>query len=274
MQYATSPGEALDLASDFITSADRVLSGHLRFDEHESFRQPEAVRQMYLRDMSPTLPVLWVAKETSELISSAAESYPLSDAPVPPSMFPSGLFCFEKPQLFIPFGEDREPIQALAWVWVHDESDNCDRLFLRGLNWAQGAVHVTWWRGNTTQTTDAVHLTITRWLYAADAFMAQKVFTASPEHLPRHAVKRAVRAGRTEPHVYTVALRRKEQSERSSREAAGVEWAHRWLVQGHWRNQWFPKRNTHSPVWIHPHVKGPDDKPFLPPSYRVFKVHR
>lgn len=43
----------------------------------------------------------------------------------------------------------------------------------------------------------------------------------------------------------------------------GPEWSHRWLVRGHWRNQWYPSENRHKPVWIMPFVKGPDDKPLI-----------
>lgn len=35
----------------------------------------------------------------------------------------------------------------------------------------------------------------------------------------------------------------------------------RWTVRGHWRNQWYPSRGEHRPVWINPHVKGPSDAP-------------
>ena len=29
-----------------------------------------------------------------------------------------------------------------------------------------------------------------------------------------------------------------------------------WIVRGHWRNQWYPKLNTHKPKWIDPFFKG------------------
>jgi hypothetical protein len=38
---------------------------------------------------------------------------------------------------------------------------------------------------------------------------------------------------------------------------------HRWVVRGHWRKQWYPSRNDHLPIWISPHVKGPDGAPLL-----------
>lgn len=34
-----------------------------------------------------------------------------------------------------------------------------------------------------------------------------------------------------------------------------------WWVRGHWRNQFYPSRNDHRPVWIEEHPAGPPDKP-------------
>lgn len=45
------------------------------------------------------------------------------------------------------------------------------------------------------------------------------------------------------------------------------EYSRRWLVRGHWRWQPMKDRETGLPVrkriWIDPHVKGPEDKPFI-----------
>jgi hypothetical protein len=56
-----------------------------------------------------------------------------------------------------------------------------------------------------------------------------------------------------------VTLRRPE-SNRSGDSESSVEWSHRWLVNGHWRNQWYPSLETHRLIWVNPHVKGPPDK--------------
>ena len=40
------------------------------------------------------------------------------------------------------------------------------------------------------------------------------------------------------------------------------EYRHRWM-RGHWRNQYYPSRNDHRPIWIDPHFAGPEDKPLL-----------
>jgi hypothetical protein len=41
------------------------------------------------------------------------------------------------------------------------------------------------------------------------------------------------------------------------------EYHHQWIVRGHWRDQWYASRGVHRPVWIAPHVKGPEGAPML-----------
>jgi len=50
-----------------------------------------------------------------------------------------------------------------------------------------------------------------------------------------------------------------------------AEWHHRWLVRGHLRAQWYPKRKEHHLIWISPYAKGPTDKPFKLPVYAVVR---
>ena len=38
---------------------------------------------------------------------------------------------------------------------------------------------------------------------------------------------------------------------------------HRWMVRGHWRQQWYPSLEINRPVWIAPHLKGPVGAPLL-----------
>ncbi|GAA2455770.1 hypothetical protein GCM10010191_88770 [Actinomadura vinacea] len=42
---------------------------------------------------------------------------------------------------------------------------------------------------------------------------------------------------------------------------AARQYTCRWMVKGHWRQQWYPSRKVHRPIWINPHIKGPDGKP-------------
>jgi len=52
----------------------------------------------------------------------------------------------------------------------------------------------------------------------------------------------------------------------------GYEWpesgegghlSHRFMVRGHYRNQWYPSLQRHRQRYIFPYIKGPDDKPFI-----------
>lgn len=60
--------------------------------------------------------------------------------------------------------------------------------------------------------------------------------------------------------VRVVELRRRTVGEQGQGVA---RYRHRWLVKGHWRQHWFPKQKVHRPVWIAPHVKGPEGAPLL-----------
>ena len=56
--------------------------------------------------------------------------------------------------------------------------------------------------------------------------------------------------------------RRPKASESGRRGGAGREYASQWWVRGHWRQQpWGPGRKLRRPVFIEPHLAGPQDKP-------------
>lgn len=38
---------------------------------------------------------------------------------------------------------------------------------------------------------------------------------------------------------------------------------HRWMVKGHWRQQWYASLQLNRPVWIAPYLKGPEGAPLL-----------
>lgn len=72
------------------------------------------------------------------------------------------------------------------------------------------------------------------------------------------------RAGRI-PVVSLVDLRRPASpASEQVPQSGSVQWTRRWWVGGHWRQQACgPNRAQRKPVWIAPHVKGPDDKPLV-----------
>lgn len=107
---------------------------------------------------------------------------------------------------------------------------------------------------------------------AALELASQKIATVDDVN-PTRPSRRRARAWRPEPVVRIIQLRRLETNQRSE-EAVPVDWRCRWIVGGHWREQWFPSTEVHRPVWISPYIKGPEEKPLKLANASVFVVSR
>lgn len=106
-------------------------------------------------------------------------------------------------------------------------------------------------------------------------FLQEPLVETDKRIIPRALQRRASKVTPVDPVVRVIQLRsRQNEIGKPDGESTSVEWASRWVVRGHWRNQWYPSQETHKPVWIAPYVKGPDDKPLKPPRTRVFAVVR
>jgi hypothetical protein len=107
-----------------------------------------------------------------------------------------------------------------------------------------------------------------RMLHAYWLLMNQTVTHLTEAEIPRAMAKRARRM-EIPDRVTVVALRRIEGQHHGE---SDVDWQYRWLVRGHWRWQHVsehhpaaerdPEGGFRARVWVRPHVKGPDDKPF------------
>jgi hypothetical protein len=98
----------------------------------------------------------------------------------------------------------------------------------------------------------------TTWL-----LMGQPVGEVSTAQLSRNERRRMERKNITPPEIRVITLRRPASSSSADDPASGREYQHQWIVRGHWRNQWYPSVQDHRPVWIAPHIKGPEGAPFL-----------
>lgn len=106
-------------------------------------------------------------------------------------------------------------------------------------------------------------------------FMHQKLVVSSDATLSRAARRRHANEPEWLERPYRiVALRRVQHAGASGGEHAEMERAYRWIVRGHWRNQWYSSQQRHKVRWITPYVKGPEDKPLRIPKERVFAVVR
>ena len=103
--------------------------------------------------------------------------------------------------------------------------------------------------------------------------MAQTVTVREPRNAPRHVGKRIERAKFPAKRITVVTLRRPE-SQRDPDAHHDVEWSHRWIVDGHWRQQWYPSLGQHRQIWISPYVKGPAELPLVVSKAHVYQFTR
>jgi hypothetical protein len=96
----------------------------------------------------------------------------------------------------------------------------------------------------------------TAWL-----LMQQPVAAVSDAVYDRNTRRRLEREGKESPPVRVITLRRPANPGGSGESVR--EYHHQWIVRGHWRQQWYSSRGVNRPVWIAPHVKGPEGAPML-----------
>lgn len=173
-----------------------------------------------------------------------------------------------------------EPTDGILLATLHRVGDRDDYSFEKGDPKAHGLTpdtmllgHVTpWLFGEAHESAGegdihpVLHLLQTLW-----RLMAQTITMKVDTRGPRDARKRAYRAGFPERNLTVVRLRRPRQESDPDREVNEVPWSHRWLVSGHWRNQFFPSLGIHRQIWISPFIKGPADLPLEIRRTRVFE---
>jgi hypothetical protein len=104
-------------------------------------------------------------------------------------------------------------------------------------------------------------------------FLEQQ-FAVSERRAPdRLARRRFEKANIEYPELRVIRLR-KAHVDPAQKESGKVDWHVRWIVNGHWRQQWYASDQSHRPLWILPYLKGPADKPLKAPTASVFAVVR
>ena len=103
--------------------------------------------------------------------------------------------------------------------------------------------------------------------------MQQEVGVQSHRFAGGQFGKRALRAKLPEKRVTVVTLRRPRQDKETPDEPHAVEWTHRWITSGHWRNQPYAS-GIHRLIWINPYVKGPAHLPLVIKKVRAFQFVR
>ncbi|MFI9331984.1 hypothetical protein ACIGZJ_31135 [Kitasatospora sp. NPDC052868] len=107
--------------------------------------------------------------------------------------------------------------------------------------------------------------------------MGQTLVSTDEQHAAKTSMKRIARI---DPTLLTAVryVRLRHQGipgqDRATEDGNGPVRHHRWIVRGHWRNQYYPSRKTHRPIWIDDHLKGPDGAPILDPDKLVHVLRR
>lgn len=105
------------------------------------------------------------------------------------------------------------------------------------------------------------------------AFLQQRILVPS-RYVADRAARRRLEKAKQKPlsdEIKVVALRQVMYTGKG--EHRDVEWTCRWIVGGHWRNQWYPSKQHYRPKYIASYLKGPEDKPLRHPE-RLFAVVR
>lgn len=99
--------------------------------------------------------------------------------------------------------------------------------------------------------------------------MQQQIAVRHKERPDRPLRREAKRLGfQAEREVVVVRLRREKGEHHEPQGEAN--YSHRFIVSGHWRNQWYPASQIHRQIWISPYVKGPEDAPLVVRPRRAY----
>lgn len=312
-RFAENPSDALQCRADLEQTVARVVRQAVASEDVRRSLSDTVLRNIWVpqeyADWQTALrnaPIYWWSAETAAIVSEASKSYPIDVEPSrdldnpgisPPSWMPrvGSAFCvFERPTLHFE-QEDGSggvmPLSAILWLDYINVTSRRFALGIRGITWNVNTAAPVWWSDGGTDPNEIgerfralpsglldsfqrERLTFARWICAASMFIEQEILTVETSHVSR-AVRRRIPEALKHRDVHVVRLRRV--SERDAARGAGEnvsDWSCRWTVRGHWRKQYFPKRGMHAPVWIHPYVKGPDDKPFRKEAPVVYSVSR
>lgn len=209
---------------------------------------------------------VWVTEDMAELTRHSAPTLPEFRLQPEDLPWPSALVFFESPLFHVTDGGLTLPVGGLCWA---SDPGGVGLTTLAPINGHYiPQIFTTWPYGDPIMSEydppefEEPHRAVaTLWV-----LLRQRVAVlSSAGPASRGAGRRLSRSlpERDPNSINVVTLRRPKVQENGDGPGRHVEWSHRWLVDGHWRQQWYPSIEDHRPVWIAPHVKGPDSKPLV-----------
>jgi hypothetical protein len=170
-----------------------------------------------------------------------------------------------------------------SWYGDRDEDDYADHLDLFSAAYGIDMSMVHWepWLFGSSykahpETAGSPNVTL-RFIQTMWRLMQQNIVTHERARPDRAARRRAEKRGMADRMVTVIRLRRPKKAPADDHEPAAVNWTHRWITRGHWRNHYFaslgPKEDptSHRRIWISDFVKGPEDLPLVVKRLRAFE---
>lgn len=104
-----------------------------------------------------------------------------------------------------------------------------------------------------------------RFWRVAQKLMAETIITSERRPAARPARREAMRQGLDVGAPRVIELRRPQSHEADpeGERVRDVQWTHRWINRGHWRQQWYASQGRHKQIWIGAYIKGPQNLPLV-----------
>lgn len=238
----------------------------------------------------------WLTEDAVDLVAQAAPSIP-DDACLTPDLvaklpagtgiiigystgIESGTWMEEEEDRAVPLrvllafpwrAPDESPVVGLVWFAPTSEQIGSAERFpgqwaiVVSSTWTQGApINAPHHDGAEPSESD---IEDRRLFLSTAALVAQDRVLTSDIQNPSRPVRRAAeRAGKRADidAVRVCDLRSSSRDSRTESEGEGGRYRHRWIVAGHWRSQPYgPQSKLRKPVFIAPHIKGPEGAPVL-----------
>lgn len=276
--------------------ADGGVIPGIYFQENEALDDGEfdAIRERIVAERHVTTlraaAPFWVSGDISAVVEAASKSLPDSPLQTTDLLEPCGLAVFDQPH---------RRLEVLTWYLVGE------RVHLAAYSRENGRWMISecrpWMIGSTltlaaeevangvedglvalfddegrhrvTEASDVDEYDDLRFIRAFWLICQQRLAVRSSTRVDRASRRRLERMKAPPQQEVNVITLRRTRSTETTDESRDVEWTHRWIVGGHWRNQFLPATNTHRMQWISPYVKGPEHLPLVPKE-RVFRVVR
>lgn len=277
--------------------AIRLVDAVRRWDEAQQWHHPkqgedekEAVRRLIGSEC------YWVSEDMMTLIEHAAKEMPGEEFYPTDVPSKSGFVCLSKDINLRGDDGKQKTLPVSAWSWgVDDEAKNCSiTLWINGRPVTTESVPFgSSWEEIQSNKPRKSHgsdlknvlahmrdpdfvdrvmnprpgvfeISFMRFPKALWTISQQRLADIETYQPPRYIRRQLAKAGSAlaDRMLKVVRLRRATYAAHGG--SSDVEWTHRWLVNGHWRNQWLPSVENHRLQYIMPYVKGPEDKPFVP----------